>query len=183
LLGQFWIFLGPLNLNYIENSQNELFKFCKSIAIHGAFKSEYRKRYELLKLYGLLEVSSNSVCGIQCFDAQCNIQNLLKRFKVSSIIKIIKCSKCPIKKNPIDLLSPNMQVIVKNGFTRESLENELNKYYSQNDDVCNICTKNVQIEYVTEPNIFIEIDLMGYYGQENCTLASIPINLTINRCK
>jgi hypothetical protein len=87
------------------------------------------------------------------------------------------------KKNPIDLLRPNMQVIVKNGFTRESLENELNKCYFQNYDVCNICTKNVQIEYVIEPNIFIEIDLMGYYGQETCTLASIPINLTINRCK
>lgn len=108
---------------------------------------------------------------------------LTKQFRVSSIIKTIKCPKCPITNNHIDLLSPNMQIIMQNGFTRESLETELNIYFKQNQEVCNICTNNVQIQYKTQPNIFIEIDLMGYYGQENCTLSSIPTNLTINGCK
>jgi len=33
----------------------------------------------------------------------------------------------------------------------------------------------MQVQYKTEPNIFIEIDLMGYYGQENCTLSSFKL--------
>jgi len=173
----------PKYKNYIENSHNELLKFCESIAIHGALKLEYVKRYKLLDSYGLLEASSNLVCEVQCFDAQCNIQNLLKQFKVSSIIKTIKCPECPITNIHIDLLSPNMEIIIKDGFTRESFETELNKYFKQNEEVCNICTNNIQIQYITEPNIFIEIDLMGYYGQENCTLESIPMNLMINGCK
>jgi len=72
----------PKYKNYIQNSENELFKFCKTIAIRGALKSEYIKRYELLNCYGLLEVSGKSMCGFQCYDAQCTIQNLLKQFKV-----------------------------------------------------------------------------------------------------
>lgn len=170
----------PKYKNYIQNSENELFKFCKTIAIRGALKTEYIKRYELLNCYGLLEVSGKSVCGVQCFDAQCNIQNLLKQFKVTSIIKSSKCNKCPVKNNYIEVLSPNMQTIINDGFTRESLENELNKYFLQNQEVCRMCSKDMKLQYKTEPNIFIEIDLMGYYGQENCTLASLPTNITMN---
>jgi len=54
----------PKYKNYIGKSENELFKFCKSIAIHEKLKSEYVKRYELLNSYGLLEKSGNSMCGV-----------------------------------------------------------------------------------------------------------------------
>jgi len=73
-----------------------------------------------------------------------------------------------------------MQTIINDRFTRESLEIELNKYFLQNQEVCSMCSVNIQVEYKAEPNIFIEIDLIGYYGQENCTLASLPTNLTMN---
>jgi len=123
---------------YRQNSENELFKFWKTIAIHGALKSEYIKRYELLNYYGLLEVSGKTMCGVQSFDAQCNIQNLLKPFKVTSIKKISKCN--PAKNNYIEVLSPNLQTIINDGFTRGSLDTELNKYFLQNQEVCNMLT-------------------------------------------
>lgn len=92
---------------------------------HRALTSKYHMRYNLLKSNGLLEASSSQICGVQCFDAQCNVQKLLKKFKVSSMIKNIKCSERPFSNEQIAILSPNMKIIIQKRFSKESLKKEL----------------------------------------------------------
>lgn len=173
----------PKYKHYID-SQNDFFKYCKSIAINRAPNSKYCEIYKLLKSNGLLEASRTSICSVQCFDAQCNVQHLLCQFKVSSIVKKTKYINCPTLIEHINLLSPNMKIIVQNNFTKEILEKELETCYSKNlTKKCSSCLKNVQIKYNIQPNIFVEVDLMGYYGQESCQLGTIPFSIMMNGYK
>lgn len=69
-----------------------------------------------------------------------------------------------------------MEKIVKTGFIKEVLEKETNIYVQNKEELCAVCTTKVQIKYIAQANFYIELDLMGYYGQYNCTLATIPTN-------
>jgi len=172
----------PKYKNYIENMNTEFLLFCKSIAIHGASTKDYHKRYELLKMSGILERPNYEVSGVQCYDAQCNIQNLIKQLKVISGKKVINCDNCSVIKDEyLNLLSPNMKILGTQGFNKETLETEINKYLSTRQELCNLCCNYMETMYEVEPHIFIDVDLLGYYGDANCKISSIPTTIMISK--
>lgn len=58
---------------------------------------------------------------------------------------------------------------------------EVKKCLDNDNEVCKSCLKSATITYTMEPHIiFIEVDLMGFYGNENCTVSSIPETIIIN---
>lgn len=161
---------------------NEFLQFCKSIAIHGASPKDYHKRYELLKISGILERPYSEMSGVQCYDAQCNIQNLISQLKVISGKKIINCDTCSVIKDEyLNLLSPNMNILGTLGFNQETLETEINKYLSTRQELCNSCCNYMETVYEVEPHIFIDVDLLGYYGDANCKISSISTTIMINK--
>lgn len=120
--------------------------------------------------------------GVQCYDAQCNIQSLIKQLKVISGKKVINCDKCSVMKNEyLNLLSPNLKIIGTKGFTKEILETELHKYISTRQEICNSCSSYIETMHEVEPHIFIDVDLLGYYGDANCKISSIPTTIMINK--
>ncbi|XP_050065364.1 uncharacterized protein LOC126554327 [Aphis gossypii] len=120
--------------------------------------------------------------GVQCYDAQCNIQNLIKQLEIISGKKIINCDRCgSVKNENINFLTPNMKTIAKKGFTKETLETEINKCISRRQELCNSCCNYIDTIYEVESHIFIDVDLLGYYGDVNCKIASIPTTIMINK--
>jgi len=61
------------------------------------------------------------------------------------------------------------------------VETEINKCISRRQELCNSCCNYIDTIYEVEPHIFIDVDLLGYYGDVNCKIASIPTTIMINK--
>lgn len=162
-------------------TNNEFLQFCKFVAIYGASKKEYIQRLELLKKCNILGNPLSSIADVECYDANCNIQQLIKNLKLVTGEKISVCCKCHSKTiEPIEMLCPNMKKIAHGGF-ENTLHNEIETIIKEKRDYCNKCTDHSTITYITiHLLLIIEVDLLGYYGKESCSLSSIPKNLVIN---
>lgn len=73
-----------------------------------------------------------------------------------------------------------MNIIGKKGFSKEILETEIHKYISTRQELCYSCCTYIETMYEVEPHIFVEVDLLGYYGDSNCKISSIPTTIMIN---
>lgn len=76
--------------------------------------------------------------GVQCYDAQCNIQNLIKQLNIISGKKVINCDGCGMIRNEhLNFLIPNMKIIAEKGFTKETVETEIHTCLSRRQELCN----------------------------------------------
>jgi len=131
---------------------------------------------------GILGGPNSEMSGVRCYDAQCNIQNLIKQLKVMSGKKVINCNKCSVIRNEYhNFLSPKMKILGTKGFSKEILETEINKYISTRKELCKSCCNYMEIMHEVEPHVFIEVDLLGYYGNANSKISFIPTTIMINK--
>ncbi|KAL5237552.1 hypothetical protein ACI65C_004962 [Semiaphis heraclei] len=80
-----------------------------------------------------------------------------------------------------NLLSPNMKILGTKCFSKEILETEIHKYISTRLEQCKSCCNYMEIMHEVEPHVFIEVDLLGYYGNAKCKISSIPTAIMINK--
>lgn len=66
------------------------------------------------------------------------------------------------KNEHINFLTPKMKTIAKKGFTKETLETEINKCLSRRQELCYLCYNYIDTIYEVELHIFIDVDLLGY---------------------
>jgi len=74
-----------------------------------------------------------------------------------------------------------MKILGTKGFSKEILETEIHKYISTGQELCKSCCNYMKIMHEVEPHVFIEVDLLGYYGNANCKISSIPTAIMINK--
>lgn len=174
----------PKYREYLSNANNEFLQLCKSISIQGTSKKEYIKRFEILIKEGILETPSIDISGVQLYNAECNIQNLIEKLKIITCRKTIECEKCTVKnEKKIHILNLNIKKIVSKGFNTKILEKEIEKYIQNKKETCKSCNNFLITTCKIEAHIFIEVDLLEYYSTTNYTLELIPKNITINEKK
>lgn len=163
--------------NYMNNSNNDLLKFCIKLATEPVSKNTYISRLSLLRK---IFQEDTGITDISLIDARCNVNFIATSFlkESPSAEEYRQCSnkKCKISKkmsSPTILLHQEQHDLTR-------LENSLMSYVvgrSSNcmDTKCNGILKEFRL---LQDHIFIETDV--FTETKDYMLMNIPVHLNIN---
>jgi len=166
---------NPLYKQFINESKNSFFKFCKYLAINGTLKKSYCDRGTLLKT---IFTENTGITDIKLINSECNVI-----FIVTSLLKnepsakeYISCSNVNCVNYTKIISCPSIIISLTDGF--KSLESSLNKYTYSNEYECTVCNEVITSFRHLQNHLFIETDV--YSGQSKFTLDNFPVNININ---
>lgn len=109
---EYQIYINVSNLLYgyksfLDSSENNMLKLCKTLALNGPTKKIYTDRLELLKPIFII---SDDISHLKFIDAQCNVSFVaIKLFRnAPSTIEKLRCSTDGCINNNKDIESPTI---------------------------------------------------------------------------
>lgn len=162
---------------YLNNSQNNLLQFCKSLALEPVSKDTYKRRLSLLQT---IFPEDTGVTDVKLIDARCNVNFMATSFlkNAPSAVESLKCSNetCVASKN---ISSPTIILRLKN-LDFSMLAESLHDYIKTKTSNCVkvTCDGILKTSRTLQDHIFIESDI--YAENLDFKLMDFPIRLSIN---
>lgn len=163
--------------NYLNNSTNDLLKFCKKLATEPVSRNTYISRLSLLRK---IFQEDTGITDISLIDARCNVNFIATSFlkESPSAEEHRQCTnkKCTNSKN---ISSPTIILHTKQ-HDLTLLEDSLKLYVVGKSTNCmdTKCKGILEVSRTLQDHIFIETDV--FTETKNYILTDIPLHLNIN---
>jgi len=163
--------------NYLNNSTNDLLKFCIKLATEPVSKNTYKSRLSLLRK---IFQEDTGITDISLIDARCNVNFIATSFLKESP-SAEECRQCTNKKctNSKNISSPTIILHMKQ-HDLSRLEDSLKLYVTGKSTGCmdTKCKGTLDISRTLKDHIFIETD--AFTETKDYKLMDIPVHININ---
>jgi len=141
---------------FVDSSENNMLRFCKSLALYGPTKKTYTDRLELLKP---IFKSSDDISRIKVIDAQCNVAFIATKLLVNapSAIEKIRCTTDGCNNNNRDIESATLILTFKDV---KNLQKSLDNYTKEQVYECGYCYKLLSSRRTVMNHLLIETDTL-----------------------